>query len=177
MNSSSTSSTYKIRKGFLLPMGITVVLGVVLLFIGIGIQMPSGRLYLLAAFMAPALLIFIESSRRRVHIHHDHVLMERTLGKKQLLFSDLTSVDAVRVRKRVFISLTTENSFMIISNSYDRFDQLVRQLIELVPQSTLSDEARQLADDPPRKCSDIFSAWLAVAVLLLVIAAQLRSTF
>ena len=170
-------TTYKIRKGFLIPMAITVVLGVALLLIGIWIQMPTGRLYLLAAFMAPALLIFIESSRRRVYIHSDHILMERTLGKKQLHFSELTSVDAVRVRKRVFISLTTENSFMIISNSYDRFEELVRQLIDLVPQTTLSDEARQLAADPPRKCSDIFSAWLAVAVLLLVIAAQLRSTF
>lgn len=172
-----SGTTYKIRKGFLIPMAITVVLGVVLLFIGIGIQLPSGRLYLLAAFMAPALLIFIESSRRRVHIHSDHILMERTLGKKQLDFGELTSVDAVRVRKRVFISLTTENSFMIISNSYDRFDELVRQLIDLVPQATLSAEARQLAADPPRKCSDIFSAWLAVAVLLLVIATQLRSIF
>ncbi|MBW6509134.1 MAG: hypothetical protein K0A94_06250 [Desulfuromonadales bacterium] len=172
-----SGTTYRIRKGFLIPMAITVVLGVVLLFIGIWIQLPSGRLYLLAAFMAPALLIFIESSRRRVHIHSDHILMERTLGKKQLDFGDLTSVDAVRVRKRVFISLTTENSFMIISNSYDRFDELVRRLIDLVPQATLSAEARQLAADPPRKCSDIFSAWLAVAVLLLVIATQLRSIF
>jgi len=170
-------TTYKIRKGFLIPMGITVALGVLLLLIGINIQMPSGRLYLLAAFMAPALLIFIESSRRRLHIHHDRILMERTFGKKQLLYSDLTSVDAVRVRKRVFLSLTTTDSFMIISNSYDHFDELLRQLIDLVPQTTLSDEARQLAADPPRKCSDIFSAWLAVIVLLLVIAVQLRSAF
>lgn len=169
-------TTYKIRKGFLIPMGITVALGVLLLSIGISIQMPSGRLYLLAAFMAPALLIFTESSRRRLHIHQDYVLMERTLGKKQLFYSDLTSVDAVRVRKRVFLSLTTTDSFMIISNSYDHFDELLRQLIDLVPQTTLSDEARQLAADPPHNCSDIFSAWLAVAVLLLVIAAQLRST-
>ncbi len=168
-------SSYKIRKGFLIPMGITVALGVVLLLIGVGIQMPSGRLYLLAAFMVPALLIFIESSRRRVHLYADHILMERTLGKKQISFNELTSVDTVRVRKRVFISLTTADSFMIISNSYDHFDELVRQLISLVPQTILSDEARQLAADPPRKCSDIFSAWLAVAVLLLVIAAQLQS--
>lgn len=173
----NSSITYRIRKGFLIPMAITVVLGVVLLLIGMTVQLPSGRLYLLAAFIAPALLIFIESSRRRVHLHNDHILMERTLGKKQLNFNDLTSVDAVRVRKRVFISLTTENSFMIISNSYEHFDELVHRLIELVPQPTLSDEARELAADPPRKCSDIFSAWLAVAVLLLVIAVQLRSIF
>ncbi len=170
-------TTYKIRKGFLIPMGMTVALGVLLLLIGIGIQMPSGRLYLLAAFMAPALLIFIESSRRRVKIHQDHILMERTLGKKQLLYSELTSVDAVRVRKRVFLSLTTTDSFMIISNSYDHFDELIRQLIDLVPHTTLTNEARQLAADPPSKCSDIFSAWLAVVVLLLVIAVQIRSTF
>lgn len=169
-----TSTSYRIRKGFLIPMGITVVLGIILLLIGITIQMPSGRLYLLAVFMIPAVLIFIESSRRKVHIGADRILMEKTLGTKELHFHDLTSVDAVRVRKRVFISLTTEDSFMIISNSYDRFGELVRQLVDLVPERAISDETREMAADPPLKCSDVFSAWLAVAVLLLVIAAQLR---
>ena len=170
-------TSYKIRKGFLIPMGITVVLAVILLLIGVSAQMPAGRLYLLAAFMVPAVLIFIESRRRKVHIGADRVLMEKTLGTKEIKFTDLTSVDAVRVRKRVFISLTTENTFMIISNSYERFDELVQQLVDLVPEPTISDEARQMAADPPLKCSDIFSAWLAVAVLLLVIAAQLRIIF
>ncbi|MFO7767024.1 MAG: hypothetical protein R6V33_11385 [Pelovirga sp.] len=171
------STSYKIRKGFLIPMGITVVLGVALLLIGITAHLPSGRLYLLAAFMVPAVLIFIESSRRKVHIGVDRIQMEKTLGTKEVRFIDLTSVDAVRVRKRVFISLTTEDTFMIISNSYERFDELVRQLVDLIPEPVVSDEARQMAADPPLKCSDIFSAWLAVTVLLLVIAAQLRSVF
>ncbi len=170
-------TSYSIRKGFLIPMGITVILGVALLLIGMYAQMPSGRLYLLAAFMVPAVLIFIESSRRKVHIGADRILMEKTLGTKEIKFTDLASVDAVSVRKRVFISLTTEDTFMIISNSYERFDELVRQLVDLVPESAISAEARQMAADPPLKCSDIFSAWLAVAVLLLVIAAQLRSAF
>lgn len=169
-----TSTSYKIRKGFLIPMAITVALGTTLLLIGVSIQMPSGRLYLLGAFMIPALLIFIESSRRKVHISADRILMEKTLGTKEINYSDLTSVDAVRVRKRVFISLTTDENFMIISNSYERFDELVRQLVDLVPEATISDETREMAADPPLKSSDIFSAWLAVAVLLLVIAVQLR---
>ena len=172
-----TRTSYKIRKGFLIPMGITVILGVILLLIGVSIQMPSGRLYLLAAFMVPAVLIFIESSRRKVHIGADRILMEKTLGTKEIKLNDINSVDAIRVRKRVFINLTTEDTFMIISNSYERFDELVRQLVDLVPEPAISDETRQMAADPPLKCSDIFSAWLAVAVLLLVIAAQLRIAF
>lgn len=171
------SNTYQIRKGFLIPMGLTVFLGVILLLVGRWMQMPAGRLWLLAAFIAPAVLIFIESSRRKVRIGTDHVLVEKVLRSKRINFSDLTSVDAVKVRKRVFVSLSTENSFLIISNSYAHFDKLVRRLVEVVPDSILSAEARQLAEDPPQKCSDIFSAWLAVAVLLLVIAAQLRSAF
>lgn len=170
-------TTYKIRKGFLIPMGLTVILGLVLLGLGILLKMPAGRLYLLAAFMLPAVLILVESSRRRIHLAPDHILAEKVLRSKRIAYSDLTSVDAVRVRKRVFVSLTTADSFLIISNSYERFDDLVRRLTDLVPQHTISEEARAMAADPPMKCGDIFSAWLAVAVLVLVILAQLRTAF
>lgn len=170
-------SAYRIRKSFLVPMGLTVLLGCVLLVSGVFLQVPVARQILLALFILPAVLIFIESRRRIVRISSDHVVVEKVLRTKRIDFKDLTSVDAVRIRKRVFISLSTEDSFLIISNGYERFGQLVQELVRVVPESTLSDEARQLAQDPPQKCSDIFSAWVAVAVLTLIIITQFRSAF
>ncbi|MFO7577382.1 MAG: hypothetical protein R6W66_06605 [Pelovirga sp.] len=171
------STTYRIRKNFLIPMGLTVLLGGILLFSSLFAAIPSGRLALLAVFLLPAVLILAESSRRRVHIHDDHIVVDKILRSKRINFSDLTSVEAVKVRKRVFISLSTADSFLIISNSYAGFDRLVRQLVSLVPPAVLSEDARLMAEDPPLKCSDTFSAWLAVAVLTLVIIAQFRSIF
>lgn len=170
-------TTYRIRKSFLIPMGLTVLLGGILLLSGMFLQVPVARQVLLALFILPAFLIFIESRRRTVRISSDHIVVEKVLRTKRIDFKDLTSVDAVRIRKRVFISLSTEDSFLIISNGYEHFGNLVQELVGVVPEAALSDEARQLAQDPPQKCSDIFSAWVAVAVLALIIVTQLRGAF
>jgi hypothetical protein len=83
----------------------------------------------------------------------------------------------IQVRKRIFVSLSSENDFMIISNSYDHFGSLLKQLLARVPESLVSDETRHLMKNPSQKCSDVFSAWLAVVVLALIIYVQLRGAF
>lgn len=168
-------STYRIRKTFLIPMGLTVVLGAVLLLSGFFLDAPTARQVLLALFILPAVIIFIESSWRKVHVYGDHIAVNKVLRTKTMNISDLTAVDAVRIRKRVFVSLSTEESFLILSNGYERFGDLLRDLVKVVPHAVLSDEVRQMAEEPPKKCSDIFSAWVAVAVLALIIVTQLRS--
>ncbi len=168
-------STYRIRKSFLIPMGLTVVLGAVLLLSGFFLNAPTARQILLALFILPAVIIFVESSRRRVRVHQDHIDVEKVLRTKTINFNELTAVDAVRIRKRVFVSLSTEESFLILSNGYEGFGELLADLVKTVPSGVVSDEVRRMAEDPPRKCSDIFSAWVAVAVLTLIIVTQLRS--
>jgi hypothetical protein len=85
----------------------------------------------------------------------------------------LTDIDTIQVRKRVFVSLSSENDFIILSNSYEHFGAMLQQLVAAAPTTIVSEQTRQLAENPPRKCSDIFSAWLAVVVLTLIIFVQL----
>ncbi|MCK4501759.1 MAG: hypothetical protein KAU22_01915 [Desulfuromonadales bacterium] len=168
---------YTIRKNFLIPLGLVVILCFILLVTVLILQLPPAKIIILATFLLPATIIFAESFRRKVHIGTDAIKVNKLFRNKQISYSELTEVDTIKVRKRVFISLSSENDFIILSNSYDRFDQLIKQLVDKVPAAIVSEETRQLAEDPPRKCSDIFSAWLAVAVLVLIICAQLRGAF
>ncbi|MDX2478996.1 MAG: hypothetical protein QNK24_01515 [Desulfuromusa sp.] len=171
------SSIYSIRKSFLLPLGLVVVLSFILLASALFLQLPMAKTVILAAFLLPVCIIFAESSLRKIHITEDAVEVNKLFRSKRLAYTELTAVDTIQVRKRAFVSLSSENDFMILSNSYDRFGQLLKQLVSRAPETVVSDETRQLAANPPKKCSDIFSAWLAVAVLALIIFVQLRGAF
>lgn len=170
-------STYTIRKSFLIPLGLTVLLSFILLASALFLQLPTAKTIILAAFLLPACIIFAESSLRKVNITADAIEVNKLFRSKHLNYAELTAIDTIQVRKRVFVSLSSENDFMILSNSYNQFGLLLKQLLARVPEAVISDETRQLAENPPRKCSDVFSAWLAVAVLALIIYVQLRGVF
>jgi len=169
--------SFKIRKSFLLPLGLVMLLTLVLLLCCILLPVPLAKTLILAAFTIPVIALFIESALRRVSIDDKGVQIDKPLRSKRIDYPDLTAVDTVLVRKRAFISLSSENDFIIISNSYADFGRLTNLLLERAPANTISDETRQMATNPPEKSSDVFSAWIAVAVLVLIIYVQLRGAF
>jgi len=171
------SSTYSIRKSFLLPLGLVVFLSFVLLASALFLHLPLAKIIILGAFIVPVCIIFAESSLRRVLVDGQSIQVNKLFRQKRLDFTELTAIDTIQVRKRAFISLSSENDFLILSNSYDRFGLLLKQLVQSVPEAVVSDETKHLVENPPQKCSDIFSAWLAVAVLSLIIFVQLRGAF
>ncbi len=170
-------SIYTIRKSFLLPLGLLVILSFILLASALFLQLPTAKIIILAAFLVPVCLVFAESSLRKVSINDEAIEVNKLFRSKRLAYSELTAVDIIQVRKRAFVSLSSENDFMIISNSYAHFGSLLQQLVARVSKNVVSDEIRRLAENPPPKCGDVFSAWLAVAVLTLIIFVQLRGAF
>ncbi len=171
------TSTYTIRKSFLLPLGLIVLLSFTLLGSAIYLQLPTAKILILVAFLLPAAIIFIESSLRKVHVTDESVEINKLFRSKRLSYAELTDIDTIQVRKRIFVSVSSENDFIILSNGYQHFGELLKQLVKSAPERVVSDKTRQLAENPPNKCSDIFSAWLAVAVLTLIIFVQLRGVF
>ena len=170
-------SIYSIRKSFLLPLGLIVLLSGILLITALMLQLPKAKVIILGIFLLPALVLFAESSLRRVRVTKQGIEVSKLLRNKQMAYADLTAIDTIQVRKRAFISLSSEKDFIILSNSYAQFGELLRQLVELAPETAVSDETRQLASNPPQKCSDVVSAWLAVVVLVLIIMAQFNNVF
>ena len=164
---------YKIRKKFLFALGLTSLLLVTLLLICIAQQEATGKILILGAITFPVLGLFSESWRRQISLSDDSVVACRLFRTKRLPFSEVTSVDTVKVRRRIFVSISTEADFLIFSNNYDHFDQLIALLQERLPDAVISDETRSLANELPHKSNDLFSIWLAVVVLLLIIYVQL----
>ncbi len=169
--------SFRIRKNFLLPLGLVVILTLALLVSCLLLPMPLAKTLILATFAVPVTLVFVESCLRRVSIDSEGVQIHKPLRNKRINYAEMTSVDTVRVRQRAFISISSENDFIIFSNSYADFGALVKLLLEKVPGKVIGEDTRQMAANPPEKSSDIFSAWVAVAVLGLILYVQLKGAF
>lgn len=168
---------FRIRKNFLLPLGLVLVFSVLLLVLCIVQQQPMAKILILAALLIPVAFLFLESSMRRVILEEEALVVRKPLRQKRLVYKDITSLDTVLVRRRAFLSISTEPDFVILSNSYADFAVLVEQLLKRVPATAISEETQQMAANPPTKSGDIFSAWLAAGLLLLIIYVQLGGAF
>lgn len=165
---------FQIRRSFLLPLGL-LILAMVALFILCLVQGEDrSRIAILGLMILPAFFLFVESTRRRIEISDLELTTYRFMRRKTLRFADLTEVESIRVRGRAFVTLCAGDDFLIFTNAYERFPQLLTTLLNLSPPQTVSDETRTLAASPPVKISDIVSCWLGFVLMLFFFVLQLN---
>lgn len=165
--------TFRIRKAFLAPLGLLLVLCLILLGVTLAQGQPPAKAMILSFIILPVAGLFVESLFRRTVIGPDSVTVHKLLRRSTLPLSGITSVDTVMVRKRVFLTVSAGEDFLIMSNAYDDFPGLVQTLLARVPEEAVAEETRDMAASPPSKSSDIVSCWLAVALLLLILYGQI----
>lgn len=167
--------TFVIRRTFVLPMALLIFLTIALLVVCIVQSQPIAKVIILAGLIMPLLVLFVESAFRRVVVDQDGVTAFRPFRQRQVRFADVTALETVQVRSRVFMTLVAgPDDFLIISNSYQDFPALVEGLIEAVPEGTVTEETQQLAKKPTLRHADVFTAWFAVIALVYVLIAQFK---
>lgn len=164
--------SYFIRRSFLLPLGILLCLTLVLFIVVVAQGQPAIKAVILGLLLLPVTGLFVESFMRRIIVADDQVVAVKPFRRKSLPYSRLTSVETIQVKKRVFLTLNSEDDFLIISNAYAEFPDLVQNLLEKVPVETVADETSKMAEDPPSKSSDIVSCWFGVILLFIVLVLQ-----
>jgi hypothetical protein len=168
--------TYVIRRSFVIPMGLLVALTFALLVVCILQGQSLAKVILLAGLILPLAMLFVESALRRLVVDQDGITAIRVFRQHRLNFADVTSLETVRVRNRVFMTLMAgDDDFLIISNSYGDFPALLARLVDAVPEGTMTAETEQLAEKPPLRQADVFTVWFAVAALVYVLFAQFRN--
>ena len=169
--------TFSIRKTFLIPLGLLLALTVVLFIVCLVQGQPTAKIAILGFIILPVALLFTESLARRVVVGEQEVTVFKVLRKKTLRLAEVTEVDTVRVRKRVFLTLCAGDEFMILSNAYADFPGMVAALLGRVPSEAVSEETGKMAANPPVKTTDIVTCWLAVALLAFILYVQLSGKF
>lgn len=168
--------TFVIRRTFVVPMGMLIALTISLLVVCILQGQPLAKVIILTGLIMPLAVLFVETAFRRIVIDQEGVTAFRPFRQRQLRFVDVTGLESVRVRNRVFLTLEAgPDDFLIISNSYRDFPALLECLIAAVPEGTVTEETQQLAKQPPRRQADTFTVWFAVLAMIYVLLAQFKA--
>jgi hypothetical protein len=169
------TQTFVIRRTFVFPMALLIVLTAALLVVCVVQGQPIAKVLILVGLIMPLVVLFVETAFRRVVVDQDGVTAYRPFRQRRVLFSDVTGLETVQVRSRVFMTLVAgPDDFLIISNSYQNFPVLVEGLISAVPEGTVTEETQQLAKQPTLRHADVFTVWFAVVALIYVLIAQFR---
>jgi len=167
---------FVIRRAFVVPLGLVLVLIGVLLVVSIMHGQPIAKLAFLAVFALPVAVLFVESVFRRLDLDAEGVTARRLGQTRRIDFARVTALESVQVRSRVFLTLTAgADEFLIISNGYASFRDLARALVNALPASAVPEETRRLAAAPPTRQADVVMAWFVVAALIYVLIAQFSS--
>jgi len=169
-----STPVYVIRRAFVLPLALVLLLCAVLLGVSLVQGQPIAKAIILGGLMLPLLLLLIESIVRRLTLTDEALVARKLLGEKTLKFAEVTAVETVRMRKRTYLTVCADDEFVIISNSYGDFPGLVAELLARVPEAAVSPETRSMAENPPVKYGDIVSAWLGVGLLIYLLLAQFQ---
>ena len=164
--------SYTIRRSFLLPLGILLLQALFLFAIVIAQGQPRIKAILLGILLIPVAGLFAESFFRRIAVAADRVTAFRPFRRKSLVYTDIVAADTIQVKKRVFLTLSSEADFLIISNAYADFPKLVHELLERLPPEAITEETRAMAKNVPVKSSDIVSCWFGVALLTIILVLQ-----
>ena len=164
---------FVIRRAFVAPLGLLLLLLGALLVVSIQHGQPFAKVAFLLVFAVPVAVLFVASALRRLEIDPLGITAVRPAGRKRIDFDRATSLETVRVRSRVFLTLNAgDDEFLIISNGYAEFPELVRNLVAALPANVVTEETRQLAAAPPARYADIAMVWFAVVAVAYVLAAQ-----
>ena len=169
----SETRRYVIRRALVAPLGLLLLLMVALLVVSLVQGQPVAKVAFLLVFALPVAVLFIASACRRLDIDSTGVTATRPFRSRRIDFTRVTALETVQVRSRVFLTLSAgDDQFLVISNGYADFPDLVRTLVAALPDAAVTDETRQLAVAPPVRHADIAMVWFAVVAMVYILVAQ-----
>ncbi len=160
------TTIYTTRRDFLIPFSLVFLLLLVLLILSVFDRLFAPEIVVLAVVFVPTLFIFLASVRRRTAIGPDGVRIRKLFREKRILWEDITNIDVLTVRKKVYLLLTTTKGFHVLANSHGDFIALVRDIVGHIDQEKVEEGVRDLIEHPVVRISDVVSSWIASAILL-----------
>lgn len=161
-----SSSIYKTRMGFLLPIFLDSLLLLVLLIISVFNRVFTAEPVILFLIFVLTLCIVFGSARRKTTIGDEGIRIRKLFKVKQLRWEDITNVDVMALHKKVYLLLTTTRGFHTLANSHGDFTSLVKDIVRYVDQEKVEEGVQDVIEHPVKRISDIVSAWVALILLL-----------
>lgn len=163
---------FTIRRALLLPLGFLLLVQLALLVVSLWQGQPLSRSLFAGAVVVLLSALLTDNLLRRVELDEEGITVCRIGRRQRMLFADLTEVEAVCMRKRLFVTLWVGESFLLVTNAYGDVATLFDRLLQQIPSRLVSDEVKGLVEDPPRHNGNIIVCWFAVVFSLLILCRQ-----
>lgn len=160
---------YRIKKAFLVPLGVDAFLLCVLFAISMLPKGSATERLVFAIFFVLSLYVFLECLLRRVTVDEGGIVIRKLLRKKGVPWEGITHVGGLNIHNKVYLLLTTVHGFLIISNAYGGFSDLVEEIVSRVDRTRVEEEVFLQAG---RSSSGIFHsalAWTAAVFMVGII--------
>jgi hypothetical protein len=171
------AKVYKIRKAVIIPLSLSLFLGLLLLALCLIQNEPPSKIIVLSIVNLVLLVFLVENLGRALIVGEKSITHKKFLRRKTLLFADITSFEALSYRRRVFSTLSSEESFMIFTNAYENYPGLAKEILARLPNEVTSRETRELIAAPPVKHGDIVSFWITVIIFGVILLHQASPYF
>lgn len=155
-----------------MPFGVDVILLFVLLLISILWKGSTMERVVLVVLFVPCLYFFLELLYRKVTIIDGGMAIQKLLRRKDLLWGDITHAGHLIIRKKVYILLTTVKGFLIVSNAYENFSDLTKDICDHLDKEKVEEQLAGQIEHPVRDISNMISTWVAALVILGIIVTK-----
>ena len=167
--------THRIRRSFIIPFTVVLILIIGLWVFSFFCRGTSSERVFLTIVLIPLALAWGEAIFRQVILWNEGIKIRKFMRQKSLLWEDITHVGCLIMRKKVYLLLTTVKGFFIISNEYERFQDLAGGLVGHLDGGKIEIEAevRQQIEHPLKNWSNVVAAWVAAVVLTFILFLKL----
>ena len=160
---------HKIRKAFLVPLGVDALLLFCLFVLSLMPQGSTTERLVFAFFFFPSGYLFLECLIRRVAVDDGGIVLRRFWKEKRIPWEGITHIGGLSLRKKVYILLTTVMGFFIVSNAYEGFPELTEEIVSHVDPERVEEEVRLQAGRSQSGVAHILMAWVAAMFMVGII--------
>jgi len=169
-----TQTTFKIKKAFLIPFIIIVVL-TFLLFLSSLFKGQMLEKFILAISFVITLFIAVESMKRKITVTNNGFKIEKFFRTKEFTWAELTQLGVVILRNKVYFILTTIKGFYFFSNLIENHALLIRAIVDKLDNERVEIEIKNYLENPVEQSSLIVMCWFGVVIITAFIILKLLS--
>jgi len=163
---------YKIKRAFLIPFSITIVL----LFLLFGLSLNTGQAWekvILAVLCVSSLAIGVEATRREIIVNEEGLKLKKFFRVKNFTWAEITHLAVVVMKNKAYFLLTTTTGFYIFSNLLKNHASLIRFLLNKLGQEKVEVEVINYLEHPIERRSLIVLSWVIVIAISIIILLKL----
>ena len=166
-------NVYKIKRSITLPLIIAVALSFPVFGLSLRTGAPTAKLIWTLALMFLFYLFALNRILQRVVLATNAIAFQGITGKRSVSFEAIKSIDGVTMGTRQFVVVTAGNRSFHFSNSLDRFQYLSIKLKQNTEQEVQCSGLAEIIDAPTSNRRDSFAPWVAVLVMLMLLASTI----